>query len=221
VEEEVSRDKKTTHPANPLGVPVLPSVEPEEAPTPDCVSDLWGICRRPGLDVTAGFSTTDRWLSRIIRFITRGRVSHAWVAFHDVTLDVRMVLQAEWWGFELRPWARWTRENILVAEFQLLVPPEMQLRAIRRMRDHLGEKYDKVGALWAGISGWLKRWWNARLTLRPRRTPHKLMCAEAQLICLKASGIEVVADCYEETIDPETLLERLETSEQVLKVYPR
>jgi hypothetical protein len=173
------------------------------------------------LDVTAGYSTTNRLISRIIRFITRGRVSHAWIAFHDDVLDTRLVMQAEWWGFELRPWPRWARENILVAEFQLLVPAEMQLRAVRRMRDHLGEKYDKIGALWAGFTAWLKRWWRARLTIRPRRTPHKLMCAEAQLVCLKAAGIEVVADCYEETVDPQTLLERLSSSGQVTRVYPR
>lgn len=130
-------------------------------------------------------------------------------------------MQAEWWGFELRPWPRWQRENRLVAEFQLVVPPEIQLMVVHKMRDHLGEKYDKIGALWAGLAAWLKRWWRARLTIRPRRSPRKLMCAEAQLVALKAAGITAVADCYEETTDPETLLERLETSDQVLRVYPK
>jgi hypothetical protein len=109
----------------------------------------------------------------------------------------------------------------LVAEFQLLVSSDVQLQAIRKMRDHLGEKYDKIGALWAGISGWLRRWWRSKLSIRPRRTPRKLMCAEAQLVCLKAAGIRDVAECYEETTDPETLLEKLEGSDQVLKVFPR
>lgn len=170
--------------------------------------------------VTVGFSTTNRLLSRAIRFITRGRVSHAWVAFHDDTLDTKVVMQAEWWGYELRPWSRWRQENLLVAEFELQVPPEMGLRAIRRMAQHLGEAYDKVGALWAGISGWLRRWWRAHLTFRPRRTPHKLMCAEGTLVCLKAAGVEDVQGLYEETTDPETLLEVVERSAHVTRVYP-
>lgn len=200
---------------------MVPQDLDKEARTPDEVHQLSCSCAGKGLDITVGFSTTNKLISRIIRWIIRGKVSHAWIAFHDATLNVRMVMQAEWWGFELRPWARWARENTLVAEFQLLVSPSVQLTALWRMRDHLGEKYDKFGALWAGIAGWLKRWWNARLTLRPRRTPHKLMCAEAQLDCLKAAGITAVADCYEETVDPQTLLEKLSNSDQVLRIYPR
>jgi len=170
--------------------------------------------------VTIGFSTTNRLLSRVIRFVTRGRVSHAWITFYDDTLNTKVVMQAEWWGYELRPWTRWQRENRLVAEFELRVPQEMGLRAIRRTAQHLGEDYDRVGALWAGVSGWLRRWWRARLTLRPRRTPRKLMCAEGALMCLKAAGIDDVQGLYEETTDPETLLEVVERSTQVTRVYP-
>jgi hypothetical protein len=47
------------------------------------------------------------------------------------------------------------------------------------------------------------------------------MCAEAQLIALKEAGITAVKYCYEETTDPETLLNLVEKSDQVVRIYPR
>ena len=36
---------------------------------------------------------------------------------------MRMVMQAEAWGYDLQPWRRWYKENILVAEFTPSGPP--------------------------------------------------------------------------------------------------
>ena len=68
--------------------------------------------------ITIGFSTTRLLSSRIIRWITQSSCSHAFIAFDDRSLEMRMVMQAEPWGYELRPWDRWIRDNTLVAEFR-------------------------------------------------------------------------------------------------------
>lgn len=129
-------------------------------------------------DITIGFSTTNKWISRVIRWITRGKFSHAWIAFDDPSLDLRLVFQAEAWGVELRPWARWKKENIAKAEFALTEPDS----ASRILRDlvskALGSKYDWWSAALVGVKAWLKRWVKGGFDLRPSRSPRRLMCAE-------------------------------------------
>lgn len=156
------------------------------------------------LDVSVGFSTTNKISSRIIRWLTHAPCSHAWVAFYDETLEMRMVLQAEWWGFELRPWARWVKENILVAEY---VSRELDLDpAVRFLSQELGGRYDFGSAFWVGLKGWVRRWFRARLTLRPSRTPRQLMCSEAVARGLAHAGFPFPTYLDLETVSPGELL---------------
>lgn len=165
--------------------------------------------------VTIGFSTTNKLISRIIRFVTRGKVSHAWVSFNDSTLGLRVIMQAEWFGFEVRPVNRWRKENKLVAEFELLVPEKDQIYAIHAMAKKLGSRYDwKSGAI-AGIAAWVRRWFKSKFSFRPHRSPGKLMCAEAQINFLKLAGVAIVHGLDEETTSPSELLELCPESSQL------
>lgn len=130
----------------------------------------------PGVyGVSVGFSTTDKLISRFIRFFTRATVSHAWVAFNDHTLRQRYVIQAESWGLEMRPWNTWVRQNRLVREYILL--GEQPLHGIREYAaERIGSKYDFLGAARAGLVRrfrWLRHW-----SLFKASTPNMLMCAE-------------------------------------------
>ena len=155
-------------------------------------------------EVTIGFSTTNRIASRLIRWLTRAPCSHAWVAFYDAALGLRMVMQAEWWGFELRPWTRWVHENILVAEYQVM---GLDMAApLRTLAQELGSDYDFKSALWVGLRGWFHRWVRARLTLRPSRTPHKLMCSEAVTQLLLWAGAPLPNGIDPELVSPGDLL---------------
>jgi hypothetical protein len=162
------------------------------------------------LDITIGFSTTNKWLSRVIRWVTRGRVSHAWIAFYDSSVGTRLVMQAEAWGYEVRPWHRWKHENILVAEFQ----PQKQLDgSLRWIARSLGTKYDWTSALFAGLRRWLGRWVKGRF-----RSPKKLMCSEAVIRFLRHGNTLAVLDLDPETTSPARLLQVVEATPEFRKV---
>lgn len=212
----MSRDPKATHCTDPLGVPVVREDLDKEAVTPVEVPMLSCNCGGKGLGITIGFSTTNKLISRIIRWITRGKVSHSWVAYDDFTLGLRMVLQAEAWGFEVRPWARWCRENIWVAEFRLI--NGAQHSALRKRAREIGEKYDYKSAIVAGVISWFRRWVRAKFSFRSHRTPGKLMCSEAVVRFLKDAGCQAVRNLDEELTSPAELYDIVRCSTEFTAV---
>lgn len=166
--------------------------------------------------VTVGFSTTRKLASRVIRWVTRAPCSHAWIAFHDATLETRLVMQAEAWGFEVRPWARWRRENLLVAEFR---PTGAELDVVR-LGTFLGSRYDYTAAVLAGLYRLLGRFLRGRF-----RDPRKLMCSEAVVRTLGWSGYAAVEDLDPDLTPPGRLLlrvlEHVGTEFEVVRVDPK
>jgi len=158
------------------------------------------------LNITVGFSTTNKLLSRIIRWVTRGKVSHAWIAFDDPTLGLRFVMQAEAWGFEVRPWKRWLRENRLVAEYR---PAKDLTESLKWIARSLGVKYDWASAFFAGL--W--RWFGV-LIRGKFNSPKKLMCAEAVIRFLQHGGVVGVSHLDPEVTPPARLLNAVEQSDE-------
>jgi len=164
---------------------------------------------RKDVGVTVGFSTKNKLPSKIIRWITRGRASHVWIAFYDKTLGRRIVLQAEIWGYEVRPWKRWLRENIWVQEFELPASSHT-VDAVQAIANYLGTEYDFESAVLSAIWKWIKKWWE-----KPTNNPSKLMCAEAVLVFLTLLQINEYDDLNPQTTTPEELLKRMEKDSQL------
>lgn len=152
-------------------------------------------------NVTIGFSTTNNWLSAIIRWVTRSPCSHAWLAFDDQTMGTRLVMQAEAWGFEVRPWDRWRRENKLVAEFRPIGP--VLDNSLKWIATYLGSRYDYRAAFLAGLWRWLGRGLRGKFN-----DPTKLMCSEGVVRFLQHAGYQSVADFDPEITSPARLLKR-------------
>lgn len=157
-------------------------------------------------DITIGFSTTNKWISRLIRWVTRGRVSHAWIAFYDPCLEVRLVMQAESWGYEVRPWELWRSQNILVAEFK---PKFGLVGPLRRIAKSLGVKYDWKSAFFSGLWRWFGVWIRGRFN-----SPKKLMCAEAVIRFLQDGGCIAVSHLDPEVTSPARLLKEVSNSRE-------
>jgi hypothetical protein len=153
------------------------------------------------LNVTVGFSTTNKLISRCIRWFTRSPCSHAWIAFDDEVLGLRVVLQAESWGYELRPWDRWRKENILVAEFIPHGPPLD--KSLKWIATFLGSRYDYRAAFFAGLWRWFGRFLRGKFN-----SPSKLMCSEGVVRFLQHARYEAVADLDPEITSPKRLLIR-------------
>jgi hypothetical protein len=161
--------------------------------------------------VWVGFSTTNKFMSRVIRFFTRGRCSHAWIRYWDDTLQQYMVMQAELHGYETIPWKRWRTKNKLVAAFE---PVTLDLMSgVRFMASFLGADYDLRSALWVGLTRWLKKRWH-----RPASSPGSLMCSEAVCRILQTGEIKCVRDLNPEQVSPQELLDRLAQSTDFILV---
>jgi len=151
--------------------------------------------------ITVGFSTTNKWISRVIRWVMRSPCSHAWLAYDDPTLGMRLVMQAESWGYELRPWLRWRKENILVAEF---VPTGPNLdESLKWIATFLGARYDYKAAILSGLWRWFGRAIRGKFN-----NPDKLMCSEGVVRFLQHANYRTVRNLDPETTNPKRLLIR-------------
>jgi len=160
-------------------------------------------------EVIVGFSTTDKLMSRIIRWITRGKSSHAWLRYWDDTLQLHMVLQAELHGYETIPWDKWKSKNRLIAAFE---PNGKNItNGVRFIAKSLGADYDFRSAVWTG----LKRWFRKK-SKRALHSPKKLMCSEAVVRALQHSGIECVANFDPETTSPVEIYTALNNSQEFI-----
>lgn len=152
----------------------------------------------PG-NVTVGFSTTNKWQSRLIRRVLDSPCSHAWVAYDSHDFGFRRVIQAEWYGFEDIPWEKWKSKNILVAEFfPTGHDPWPAVQWIARL---LGSDYDYKSAALLRF----KRFFST-FVKRPFSDPTKLMCSEAVCRVLSRSGYESFLLLDPEAVDPKKCL---------------
>ena len=80
-------------------------------------------------EINVCFSTTDGWLSLWIRKYTGAPVSHALITFRSKTLNRVVVMQASGHGYQIVPWSKWEKQNILVARYKFVTPSSEQLLA--------------------------------------------------------------------------------------------
>ncbi len=127
--------------------------------------------------VRIGFSTTDALLSRIVRALTRSKVSHAFLVYFDVDFDRDMVMEAVGAGFRIVPLDKFARHNRIVDVVTPRFPIDEGLRAAV---DWLGESYDARGivgmAILLAVRALRRRTRGARNLLASRRA---LFCSEA------------------------------------------
>lgn len=152
--------------------------------------------------ITVGFSTTNKLISRVIRWVTRSPVSHAFVIF-DTPSFGRVVMQAEAWAYEVRPWHLWQQQNTLVAEFEP-TGPDLAPSIIDLAPKYLGRDYDWKAALLAGLWRWFGRWLRGRFN-----NPYRLMCSEATIRILQHAGYSSVGHFDAEVTSPKRLLDRV------------
>lgn len=156
--------------------------------------------------ITVGFSTHPGLLSRLIRFVTRSRASHAWIVFDDRHFRVRFVLESTGKGFHLIPFERWGRSNAVVRTFDLPYPLEDGLAAVA---GYLGESYDVgglVGMVVVLAGRWLRRRWR-----NPLASSRTVFCSEAVTRILVGAGVPGAEELDPEATSPEDLLVFLET----------
>jgi len=157
--------------------------------------------------VKVGFSTSNKLVSRAIRFFTRGKVSHTWLLVSDSFLGEDMVMQATMGGFQMLTFEAFRKHHKIVAIFDLNHPI---IPGIQRVTQWLGFRYDYFGffgAAFVVMGRWFKRKWR-----NPFDDSNALFCSEVVVDALKFGGFPGTELFDSSTTDPQMLLAFLSAS---------
>ena len=69
--------------------------------------------------ITIGFSKKNKLLSKIIRWITRSKASHAWISYYNTSLNVPEIIEASWFGYKQSNRKKWEKKSKIIKEFEI------------------------------------------------------------------------------------------------------
>jgi len=133
--------------------------------------------------VNVCFSTSNGFFSKVIRWFTRSKASHALITFRDETLGNVFVMEANGRGFMLTPWGKWRESHTLVSRYSLALPPNAQKTSLQDLGNFLGTQYDYISLLGFALRRFFGRMVN------PFNDPRKLICSEAVARFLAGAGL--------------------------------
>lgn len=128
-------------------------------------------------------------VSEIIRRLTNSEASHCAFLYYDAFFKCMMVMEADWYGFGLLPFARWSERNKVVASFYM--PLDEGLRHVAQA--YLGTGYDYGGAVATIFYRILKLL--KHKVASPLYASKAVFCSEAAVLALQKQnypGIEVL-----------------------------
>jgi hypothetical protein len=154
--------------------------------------------------IQIGFSThPGNWISAMIRFFTKSKVSHAWILLDDDYFGTKMVMEAVGiGGFRMVTYKTWLAEgNKVVQLINPLVPLDTSVKAAI---DWLGDSYDRLGFwgyAWVLFGRWMKKRWR-----NPFRSSKEMTCSEAVTRIVQAANWPGAEELDPESTDPQTLM---------------
>jgi hypothetical protein len=148
---------------------------------------------------TLMFSTTNSWLSRIIRWATRSKVSH--VSIGTSMQGVPVVIEASGLGVRIYPRKRWAKSRTVVAEARFYVDISDE---IPYAIEFVGDRYDYAGLI--GFLVVLPLRWLGRKVKNPLGSSRAFICSELPLRLDREHRIPEWEGLDPETTTPEDLL---------------
>jgi hypothetical protein len=150
------------------------------------------------MKVLIGFSTSDYWVSKIIRFFTRAPVSHTYIIIDDIPDVGHELYEAAWCGFRMSTREKLTAgSTVIVKEVSVPMVPGA---AVALCRSWLNTPYAYralVGEAWVQVGKWLgKRWPN------PWPDPHHMFCSEAATYLLQLCAGDAALHARVKDLDP-------------------
>src|ERR1700731_3632505 len=98
------------------------------------------------MKVSIGWSTSDWWVSRLIRWFTKAKVSHTYIVFDDADSPFgQEVYEAAWCGFRMS-----TRDKLTSGSTRIVKEIEVPLvpgQALAICRGWLETPYDYLGLI--------------------------------------------------------------------------
>jgi hypothetical protein len=141
------------------------------------------------MGIVIGFSTSENFISKAIRWFSRSEVSHAWISFDCAELGLKLIMHATSGGYKLNQWKRWHKGNKIVAQF---VCSEDLSDGLLKMAKQLDRDYDYLSVIML-----MPRRWLGKLFRNPIHNWKKLHCSEAVVRLLQVHG-------FAKHLDPES-----------------
>lgn len=127
------------------------------------------------MKIYVGFSTTNSFVSRVIRWFVSGKVSHTYIRFYDEFIGAWLIIHADWPGVIIEDAELFDKTNIVVEEY-IIDDPRLR-DTLRKNLRHLRKKYNYWNiAYWAWFITF-KRWTKKKIT-NPLEEPKKLICTD-------------------------------------------
>lgn len=154
--------------------------------------------------IRVGFSTHEKnVMSRMIRWLTGSKASHAWLLVEDTFFGLEMVMEATETGFRLIPYDNFKAEgNDIVT---VLEPPYALDVGVQQAARWLGESYDFAGlfgSVLVLLGRWLKRKWR-----NPVASSKSMFCSEAVVRVMVAASYPGAEAFDPEGTTPQDLLD--------------
>lgn len=162
--------------------------------------------------MVVGFSTTNSWISRAIRWGSRSEVSHSYMRFSIAGEEI--ILHADYRGIEALGMKRFCSKNTVVMEFVVDLPWQP---LIAEIVEELGTPYDFLGLLGQVIMNFGnligKNWDN------PFQDEYLWYCSEFCAYLLSLAGEPLPAK--PSAISPKVLLTIMQKSPHVTRLAER
>lgn len=153
--------------------------------------------------IKLGFSTTNKILSRLVRWFTKSKVSHCFVIFE--WLGEEWVLESEWAGIQIVPMSSFmARQNIIVETIEL---PDVTMEDLKPALKDAGVPYDYsglFGSIFPIIGHWFKMRWS-----NPWNNSKAMFCSEFIVKWFQEMGFEPANNLVPEDTTPDQLLKVL------------
>jgi len=154
--------------------------------------------------ISFGFCTSDWWVSRVIRWFTRAKCSHAFLLLEGTQLG-DLVLEAEWCGLKLSTRSALTRGTTRIVDL-IEVPPSMYpavyAATMKALSGALDTPYDYVGLVgmaWVAFCRWF-----GKKRRNPLRSAKSMFCSDAMVaLILQPAGWPGADTLDAQSIDPE------------------
>ena len=157
--------------------------------------------------ISIGFSTTDKLVSRLVRWFTKSTVSHSFIVFD--WLGEKWVLESEWAGIQIIPLSRFmSKGNTIVDTIDL---PDVSMDDLKFALQDSGVAYDYgglFGSIFPIIGTWLKMKWK-----NPWQNTKAMFCSEFIVVWLQDLGRASKADLVADETDPSALLKYLKKAQ--------
>lgn len=161
------------------------------------------------MKIKIGFSTSGLWISRLIRWASKAKVSHTFVIIEDGDFGYPMVVQEAWQGFTLQTLDNFKAAgNVVLNVIDPKVPLNIGLVAVAPL---LGTQYGYLQLIGAGFVRLFQVF--KKKIHNPFRNTRSLFCSELNTILLQKSGYPDAGGLDASNTSPEDLLEFMQKKE--------